>query len=117
MVKKVTVTLVDDMDDVPADETISIGLDGTWYEIDLSESNAADLREHMDKWIHHARRVTSRGNSEPGTATTAGRSRPRGAADRARSAAIREWAKEQGFEISERGRISSEIVRAWERRN
>ncbi|MBY6349329.1 histone-like nucleoid-structuring protein Lsr2 [Rhodococcoides corynebacterioides] len=117
MVKKVTVTLVDDMDDVPADETVSIGLDGTWYEIDLSERNAADLREHMDKWIHHARRVTSRGSSEPGTAPTAGRSRPRGAADRARSAAIREWAKEQGFEISERGRISSEIVRAWERRN
>ncbi|MGB7362024.1 MAG: Lsr2 family protein [Rhodococcus sp. (in: high G+C Gram-positive bacteria)] len=114
MVKKVTVTLVDDVDNVPADETVSIGLDGTWFELDLSSSNATELRKVMDQWIQHARKVTSRTASGGASVSSVGGARTRGAADRARSAAIRDWARSQGFEISARGRISSEIVRAWE---
>jgi hypothetical protein len=114
MVKKVTVTLVDDVDNVPADETVSIGLDGTWFELDLSNSNADELRKVMDQWIQHARRVSTRSTGGGAASATASGARTRGAADRARSAAIREWARTQGFEISARGRISSEIVRAWE---
>lgn len=114
MVKKVTVTLVDDVDNVPADETVSIGLDGSWFEIDLSSSNAEELRKVMDQWIQHARRVSGRSSSGGAASSTSGGSRTRGAADRARSAAIREWARTQGFEISARGRISTEIVKAWE---
>lgn len=64
MVKKVTVTLVDDVDNVPADETVSIGLDGTWFELDLSNSNADELRKVMDQWIQHARRVSTRTTGE-----------------------------------------------------
>lgn len=112
MVKKVTVTLVDDIDNVPADETVSVGLDGTWFEIDLSASNAAELRKVMDQWIVHARKVTTR--STNGGQAGASTPRTRGAADRARSAAIREWARTAGYEISARGRISSDIVKAYE---
>lgn len=116
MVKKVTVTLVDDLDNVPASETVMVGLDGSWYEIDLSDSNADLLRKQMQQWIIHARKVSRRQRSASPNGQRDGASTPRtrGAADRARSAAIREWARKQGFEISARGRISSEVVRAYE---
>ena len=116
MVKKVTVTLVDDLDNVPASETVVFGMDGSWFEIDLSESNADLLRKQMGQWMVHARRVTRRQRmgSAGGSRDGASSPRTRGAADRARSAAIRDWARSQGFDISARGRISSEVVRAYE---
>ncbi|WP_305093739.1 Lsr2 family protein [Prescottella sp. R16] len=113
MAKKVTVTLIDDVDqDATADETVEFGLDGVLYEIDLSSENAAKLREQLDLWVSHARKVTNRRRGGKGMAS-ASVSHARGTVDREQSAAIREWARRNGYTVSSRGRISAEVTEAY----
>ncbi|CAM3894697.1 histone-like nucleoid-structuring protein Lsr2 [Smaragdicoccus niigatensis] len=112
MAKKVTVTLVDDVDgESTADTTVEFGLDGVSYEIDLSSLNAAKLREQLEVWIAHARRTGGRrvASKTPGQPV----SKNRVAVDREQSAAIREWARRNGHKVSARGRISAEITEAY----
>ncbi|MBM4598453.1 Lsr2 family protein [Rhodococcus hoagii] len=113
MAKKVTVTLIDDVDqNATADETVEFGLDGVLYEIDLSSDNAAKLREQLEVWVSHARKVTkSRRGGKSSAAAGVASSRP--SVDREQSAAIREWARRNGFTVSSRGRISAEITEAY----
>ena len=106
MAKKVTVTLIDDFDgEGAADETVEFGLDGVTYEIDLSTQNAEKLRTDMKKWADAGRRVGGRRRGRAGT----GR---RGAIDREQSAAIREWARRNGHNVSTRGRIPADLIDA-----
>ncbi|GAB2661779.1 Lsr2 family protein [Gordonia jinhuaensis] len=106
MAKKVTVTLVDDVDgNKAADETVEFAIDGVTYEIDLSNKNASKLRSDFDGWVEHARRVGGRKRTK-GLTT-------RQVAGREDTAAIREWARENGHPVSARGRISSEIVELY----
>ncbi len=109
MAKRVQVILEDDLDGTPAAETVSFGLDGVNYEIDLSEANAAALREALATWVGHANRVGGRKSS-----TAAGGAKP----GRSRAArdlgAIRDWARGQGHTVSDRGRISEEVLAAYE---
>ncbi|CAM3058785.1 Lsr2 family protein [Prescottella defluvii] len=113
MAKKVTVTLIDDVDqDATADETVEFGLDGVQYEIDLSSENAAKLREQLDVWVSHARKATARRRGGKVT-SGGGASSSRVAVDREQSAAIREWARRNGYPVSSRGRISAEITEAY----
>ncbi|GFG71001.1 histone-like nucleoid-structuring protein Lsr2 [Mycolicibacter senuensis] len=107
MAKKVTVTLIDDFDgEGAADETVEFGLDGVTYEIDLSSKNATKLRGDLKKWADAGRRVGGRRRGRAG----AGR---RGAIDREQSAAIREWARRNGHNVSTRGRIPADIIDAF----
>lgn len=107
MARKVTVTLIDDFDGQgAADETVEFGLDGVTYEIDLSSKNATKLRNDLKKWVEAGRRTSGR---RRGRATT-GR---RGAIDREQSAAIRDWARRNGHNVSTRGRIPAEIIDAF----
>jgi hypothetical protein len=107
MAKKVTVTLIDDFDGGgAADETVEFGLDGVTYEIDLSTKNAAKLRGDLKKWVEAGRRVGGRRRGRSGS----GR---RAAIDREQSAAIREWARRNGHNISTRGRIPADIIDAF----
>ncbi len=106
MAQKVQVLLVDDIDGVPADESITFALDGVSYEIDLSAGNAAALRDALAPWVGHARKVGGRG-------VRTGAPRP-GRAARGDAAAIRNWAKSTGRTVSERGRISAEVRTAYE---
>lgn len=57
------ITTEDDIDGSEAVETIAFALDSTEYEIDLSASNAEELREVMEKYVAVARRAAGR----PGT--------------------------------------------------
>jgi hypothetical protein len=108
MAKKVTVTLIDDFDgEAAADETVEFGLDGVAYEIDLSTKNAAKLRNDLKQWVEAGRRVGGRRRGRAGSA------RGRGAIDREQSAAIREWARRNGRNVSTRGRIPAEIIDAF----
>ncbi|WP_448074021.1 histone-like nucleoid-structuring protein Lsr2 [Georgenia yuyongxinii] len=106
MAQKVQVTLVDDIDGTTADETVTFALDGINYEIDLSEKHATALRESFAEWVGHARR-------SGGRKVTARRST--GRSDAADAGKVREWARQQGFEVSERGRISAEIREAYDK--
>lgn len=105
MAQRVQVVLEDDLDGGKADETITFGLDGTTYEIDLSKKNAAKLRDALAGYVGAARRVSGRrgGGSRA-------RGRGRSSSD---SADIRAWAKEHGYDVSERGRISAEVRAAY----
>lgn len=110
MAQKVQVVLFDDIDGGQADETVSFSLDGVSYEIDLTSAHAAELRNALAQWVGHARKLG--GRTSAGRPTT-GRSRPasRSASD---AGAIREWAKANGYEVSERGRISAQVRSAYE---
>jgi hypothetical protein len=112
MAKKVTVTLIDDFDGQgTADETVEFGLDGVTYEIDLSTKNATKLRNDLKQWVDAARRVGGRRRGRAGAA------RGRGAIDREQSAAIREWARRNGHNVSSRGRIPADIIEAFHAAN
>lgn len=110
MAKKVTVTLVDDFDgEGTADETVEFGIDGVTYEIDLSSKNANKLRNDLKQWVDAGRRVG--GRRRGGRAT--GPAKSRGAIDREQSAAIREWARRNGHNVSTRGRIPADVIDAF----
>ena len=110
MAKKVTVTLVDDLDgEGPADETVEFSIDGVTYEIDLSSKNAKKFRDEFKAWIDAGRRVGGRRRGRPGAP---GRG-VRATIDREQSAAIREWARRNGHKVSTRGRIPAEVIEAF----
>jgi hypothetical protein len=107
MAQKTLVVLEDDLDGGPADETVSFSLDGTSYEIDLNAKNAAKLRDAFASWVGAARKA-GRSTSSSG----ARRRSRRGGDDRV--AEIRAWARSKGIKVSERGRISGDVVAKWE---
>lgn len=112
MARKVEVKLLDDIDGTPADETVTFGLDGTTYELDLSAKHAKDLRTALEKYVDAGRKV-GRGQVVP----TSRARRPGDAParnDRAQNQAIREWAKRKKIELSDRGRIARSIVEQYE---
>ena len=108
MAQKVQVLLVDDTDGATADETVTFSLDGVSYEIDLTTDHARELRDALAHWVGNARKVSARSAGRPGRG--AGR-RTSGSSD---ATAIREWARENGHEVSERGRISASVKAAYE---
>jgi len=112
MARKVQVILSDDLDEnVPADETVSFALDGTSYEIDLSDKNAKELRDAFSRYVSAARKV-GRGT---GRASGGGRSRATGGRmDREQAGAIRDWARKNGHQVSDRVRIPASVVEADE---
>jgi hypothetical protein len=105
---------VDDLDGSEASNTVSFALDGKTYEIDLSDSNATKLREVLDPFAAAARRSGASGRrmTAPRGATS-----PRPAYDRERTAAIRDWARENGHQVSDRGRIPTAVIEAYEQRD
>jgi hypothetical protein len=112
MARHVVVALVDDMDGSTAAETVAFGWRGQHYEIDLSAQHMTQLGEALSPYIEHARRVSA------GSAVQATR-RARTRGDRQRQAsktqAIRQWAREQGHEVSDRGRIPAQLQERYER--
>ncbi len=104
MAQKVQVLLIDDLDGSSADETVSFGLDGRTYEIDLSKKNADKLRKVLEPYVENARRARPSGRKR---ATLA-------AGSRQRSAEIRRWAKSVGIEVSDRGRIPANVIEKYE---
>ncbi|MBO0882620.1 MAG: Lsr2 family protein [Mycobacterium sp.] len=111
MAKKVTVSLIDDVDkESTADETVEFAIDGVTYQIDLSSTNAAKLRDELQQWVSSARRMSGRRRTK-GAPT--GGAKGRTAVDPAQTAAIREWARRNGKSVSSRGRISAETIKEY----
>ena len=103
MAQKVQVQLIDDLDGSEADGTVRFGLDGTEYEIDLSAGHAQELRGALARYAGAARRA-GRGGQRP---ARAGRRASVSALD---PTEVREWAKAQGIEVKDRGRVPAELV-------
>ncbi|SOC51131.1 histone-like nucleoid-structuring protein Lsr2 [Ornithinimicrobium cerasi] len=109
MVQRTKTILVDDIEGseiVDGGETVQFAIDGVSYEIDLSDKNAAKMREAFKFYTDHARRTGGRRQSGTGSSS------PR--TDKAQLDAIRRWAKDNGHQVSDRGRIKKEIVDAYE---
>ncbi len=106
MAQKVQVVLIDDLDGGEAEESVSFSLDGVSYEIDLSAANAEALRESVAEWIGHARRISGRAGRGRG----AGRGRPA----KADLTDVRSWARENGYPVSDRGRVAADVMNAYE---
>lgn len=112
MAQRVQVLLVCDLhdDEVAGDETVAFSLDGAAYEIDLCAAHADELRDVIAPYIGAARRAGGRaGGSRRGR----GRASSGGGGSRGSSADVREWARSQGYEVSERGRIPASIQQAY----
>jgi hypothetical protein len=106
MAQRVNVVLVDDIDGADAAETVSFALDGVDYEIDLSDKHAAQLRNAVSLYVGHARRTGGRRKS----GRRASAATPDGGAS---AADVRAWARENGWDVPERGRVSAEVREAY----
>jgi len=98
--QKIQTLFIDDLDGGEAAGTVRFGLDGTEYEIDLSTAHTAELRATLDQYVAHARRAGAKRGSQ---STRRGND----AVDIHR---VREWAREHGIDIKERGRIPADVV-------
>lgn len=99
MAQQVNIVLVDDIDGSSADETVSFALDGKEYEIDLSAKNAAKLRDAFGLYVGHARKAAGRRRGVRSSGPS--------------PADIRAWARDNGFDVPDRGRVSSEVREAY----
>ncbi len=99
--KTVTTTeFIDDLDGGTATGTVAFSYNGVNYEIDLSKKNKTAMDRAFKPYVDHARKAkTARTRRAPG----------RPAARRSDLSAIREWAKSQGLDVSDRGRISQDV--------
>ncbi|WUL19886.1 Lsr2 family protein [Amycolatopsis sp. NBC_00355] len=114
MAQKVLVEMVDDIDGDVANQTVPFSLDGVSYEIDLSDANAAALRDELTRYVTVGRRVGGRKVRLAAGESTRAKKPGAAAEDRERSRQIREWATNNGYVVSERGRLSSEVIEAFE---
>ncbi|MFB7247396.1 hypothetical protein CW362_22030 [Streptomyces populi] len=105
MAQQIITRLLDDLDGSEAFETIVFGLDGKTYEIDLNEENAGKLREALAPYVDKGRKQSqSRGGKRAGATPVA--------VD-GNTALVRAWAKENGYEVNDRGRVPAEIKEAY----
>ncbi len=101
MAQRTVVEFTDDINGKPAAETVTFALDGKTYEIDVTEKNAAKLRQAFEPYAQGARRLTKSGRAI--RKVNAG----------ADTAAVRAWAASNGIEVSARGRISSSVLEQY----
>src|SRR5215213_9047117 len=116
MAQQTTVRFIDDIDGSEAVGTVTFALDNRAYEIDLSDENTDKLHEALAPFIEHGRKAGGRSGS-------GGRGRTRGQApmtetparsDREETQAIREWARQNGHQVSDRGRIPKSVIEAYQ---
>jgi Lsr2 len=102
MAQKVQTLFIDDLDGSEAEGTVQFGLDGTSYEIDLNSKHAEALRKSLASYVEASRKISA--SRRPS------RTRRPSAPNGINSTAVREWARSQGIEVKERGRIPAELV-------
>lgn len=103
MATRTVTELLDDMTGQLADETVTFGLDGVEYEIDVTKKNAAALRKALTPYQDVARRVGGRKQGALKRVSTGVDNR-----------AVRAWAASNGIELSERGRIPAHVIEQYQ---
>jgi hypothetical protein len=103
--QRVNVLLVDDLDGTEAVSTVVFGIDGSHYEIDLSSQHEEELRKVLDDYVTHARKASN----APRKGNRVGR-----AERQTHNEDAREWAKAQGIEVKDRGRVPTAILKGYE---
>ena len=103
MAQKIQTLFIDDLDGSTAEGTVRFGLDGTEYEIDLNARHAKDLRDALARYVDAARRAG-------GSARKPARGSRRGQAGGLNTTEVREWARAQGIEVKDRGRVPADLM-------
>ncbi len=103
MAQKIQTFFIDDLDGSEAEGTISFGLDGTQYEVDLSTDHAKELRTALARYIEAGRKVTSTGRQP-------GQNRRKPPASGISNTEARAWAKAHGLEVKDRGRVPADVL-------
>ena len=103
MAQKIQTLFIDDLDASQAEGTVRFALDGAHYEIDLNAVHAQELRTALARYTHAARKVA-------GTTRKPARTAGKTAANGFSTTEIRDWAKENGFEVKARGRVPADVV-------
>ena len=106
MAQKIQTLFIDDIDGGEAEGTVRFGLDGSEYEIDLNAKHSEELRNALANYVTHARKVG--GAARRGTARGGRRF---SAVD---TVAVRAWAREQGIDIKDRGRVPADITAKYQ---
>lgn len=106
MVTRKSVIISDDLDGSGNAETVTFGINGAVYEIDLAPKNLAKLEKALAPYVEAGRRISAR-SRRPVSRHANGHD----------NAAIRAWAKSNGLKVSERGRISSDIIGQYQTRH
>jgi hypothetical protein len=101
--QKIQILFIDDLDGSAAESTVRFGLDGTEYEIDLNAGHAKNMRDALARYVDAARRI---GGSARKPARGGSR-RPIGGLN---TTEVREWARAQGIEVKDRGRVPADLV-------
>jgi hypothetical protein len=101
--QKIQTLLIDDLDGSAAEGTVRFGLDGAEYEIELNAGHAKELRDALARYVDAARRVG-------GSARKPARGSRRGPVDGLNTTDVREWARAQGIEVKDRGRMPTDLV-------
>jgi hypothetical protein len=102
LAQKIQTLFVDDIDGGEAEGTVRFGLDATDYEIDLSVAHGEELHKALEPYIAHARKTGARRGARSRRSTTA-----------IDTHKVRDWAREQGMQIKERGRVPADIVEKY----
>jgi hypothetical protein len=110
MAKQEIVTFIDDLDGTAAQGTVTFALENRAYEIDLSDENTDKLHDALAPFIEHARKASRSAGAAQAAPTRKG---GRTVADREQTQAIRTWARENGRQVSDRGRIPKPVVEAY----
>jgi hypothetical protein len=115
MARRIVHQLVDDIDgtvlEVGSGETVLFSLDGVAYEIDLTDAHAAALRDAVEPYIAAGRRISGAARASGSSSSSGGGRRRTGQTD---YAPIRAWAKDNGYQVSERGRVPASVIAAYE---
>ncbi|MFH8249531.1 Lsr2 family protein [Microbacterium sp. B2969] len=118
MARRIVHQLVDDLDgtvlEVGTGETVLFSLDGIAYEIDLSDENATAIRAAFAPYVDAARSVSSRSSSRAQSSAAAQSGRKRRRTGQQDYGPVREWAKSNGYQVSERGRVPASVLEAYE---
>jgi Lsr2 len=101
--QKIQTLFIDDLDGGAAEGTVRFGLDGTEDEIDLNAGHARELRDALAGYVDAARRVS-------GSARKPARGSRRGQAGAPDTAGVREWARAEGIEVKDRGRVPADLM-------
>jgi hypothetical protein len=108
--QKITTLFIDDIDGGAAEGTVRFALDGTEYEIDLNAKHSDELRSALGKYVTHARKV---GGAARRAGRAAGRA-SRGAGSALNTTEVRNWARENGYDIKDRGRVPADLVAKYQ---
>jgi hypothetical protein len=109
MAQHIQTLFIDDIDGGAAEGTVRFALDGTNYEIDLSGKHSHELRAALRKYVEHARKVGG-ATRRPGARGARGGRR----SSTADTGAVRAWARENGYDIKDRGRVPADLVAKYQ---